>query len=649
MRKSIATVSVSGTLPEKLAAIAQATFQGVEIFESDLVNAPFPVERIRWQAADLGLAIELYQPFRDFEAMPPDRFAANLKRAERKFDVMERLGADTMLVCSNVSPAAIDDDALAAEHLDALAGRAAARGMTIAYEALAWGRHVDEYQHSWEIVRAAGHPALGVCLDSFHILSRGSDPAGIREIPGDKIFFLQLADAPVLAMDVLQWSRHYRCFPGQGGFDLPGFLEHVLAAGYGGPLSLEVFSDTFRQAEPESTAVDAMRSLLYLEESLQLRLADGAGDAVRESGPDRAGALPLFEPPPVPVLARAPALPRAGQPAPPRPGLAFAEIAAAAADAPALADALRTLGFTRAGVHRTKNAALWRHGAAHLVLNTGPAGNASPDELRRDPQLTALGLRTADSASLADRAEQYLAPVLPRRRGGGEADLPSVRMPAGTTLLFCQDDDWLGDFTAVPAPGPQAAPGRLTGIDHVALAAPFDRFDDSVLFLRAVLGLEPGEDQELADPQGLVRSRILTSAVGSAGAVRIALNMPPLGGRAGPGAQHVAFSCDDVFAVSAALRAAGAPLLAIPENYYEDLQARLDLDDRAVARLLESGMLYDRDARGEFFHFYTALLGPRLFIEVIHRRGDYAGYGAVNAPTRMAAQRTLLTAGGHER
>ena len=47
----------------------------MEIFESDLVNSPFPPERIRWQAADLGLAIELYQPFRDFEAMPPDRFA----------------------------------------------------------------------------------------------------------------------------------------------------------------------------------------------------------------------------------------------------------------------------------------------------------------------------------------------------------------------------------------------------------------------------------------------------------------------------------------------------------------------------------------------------------------------------------------------
>jgi 4-hydroxyphenylpyruvate dioxygenase len=648
MRKSIATVSVSGTLPEKLAAIAQARFHGVEIFESDLVNSPLPPERIRWQAADLGLAIELYQPFRDFEAMPPGRFAANLKRAERKFDVMERLGADTMLVCSNVSPDAIGDDALAAQHLHALAERAAARGLRIAYEALAWGRHVREYLHSWEIVRAAGHPALGVCLDSFHILSRGSDPAGIRRMPGEKIFFLQLADAPVLAMDVLQWSRHHRCFPGQGGFDLPGFVGQVLAAGYRGPLSLEVFSDTFRQAEPESTALDAMRSLLYLEESLRVRLEHGGALTSRDPGPRPPGPVDLFAPPPAPVPSPAgqSAQPGAGPAAAVRSGLAFAEIAAAAADGPALAGTLRALGFTRVGGHRTKNAILWRYGAAYLILNTDPAGGTGPDEFRRDPQLTALGLRTTDSAALADRAEQYLAPVLPRRRGSGEADLPSIRTPAGTTLLFCpNDDEWLGDFTAAPGPvlasGRAPEPGLLTGIDHVALAASFDRFDDSVLFLRAVLGLEPGEDLELADPQGLVRSRVLTAGDGYAGGVRIALNMPPLGGRAGPAAQHVAFSCDDVFAVSSALRSAGAPLLVIPENYYEDLEARLELDEQAVARLLGSGILYDRNAQGEFFHFYTALLGPRLFIEVVQRLGDYAGFGAVNAPTRMAAQRAL--------
>ncbi|WP_010032205.1 MULTISPECIES: sugar phosphate isomerase/epimerase family protein, partial [Streptomyces] len=202
MRKSIATVSLSGSLAEKLTAAARAGFDGVEIFENDMLAGPLSPEEIRARAVDLGLTIDLYQPMRDVEAVPEAEFVRSLRRAERKFDVTRRLGADTLLVCSNVSPQAVDDDALAAAQLARLADLAQDFGIRIAYEALAWGRHVSTYDHAWRIVEQAGHPALGVCLDSFHILSRGSNPKGIEDIPGEKIFFLQLADAPLLAMDV---------------------------------------------------------------------------------------------------------------------------------------------------------------------------------------------------------------------------------------------------------------------------------------------------------------------------------------------------------------------------------------------------------------------------------------------------------------
>src|SRR6185295_11573249 len=101
-----------------------------------------------------------------------------------------------------VSGDAVDDDDLAAEQLSELADRAAERGLRIAYEALAWGRFVNTYAHAWRIVRTADRPALGLCLDSFHVLSRGDDPGGIRVVPGGKIFYLQLADAPRVKMDV---------------------------------------------------------------------------------------------------------------------------------------------------------------------------------------------------------------------------------------------------------------------------------------------------------------------------------------------------------------------------------------------------------------------------------------------------------------
>ena len=268
MKTSIATVSLSGSLDEKLHAAAAAGFDAVEIFEPDLIASPLMPAEVRELADELGLAIPMYQPFRDFEGVGLEQLERNLRRARHKLEVMDALGADTLLVCSNVSANAIDDPELSAAQLRRLADEASEHGIRIAFEALAWGRHVNDYETAWRIVESADHPSLGTCLDSFHILSAGSDPAGVRDIPAEKIFFVQLADAPVIALDVLQWSRHYRCFPTQGGFDLASFMGHVRAAGYEGPVSLEVFNDVFRRADPDRIAVDAMRSLLVLEDAL---------------------------------------------------------------------------------------------------------------------------------------------------------------------------------------------------------------------------------------------------------------------------------------------------------------------------------------------------------------------------------------------
>ena len=261
MRRSIATVCLSGSLEEKLRAAAAAGFDGIELFEPDLIASPLSPTAVRALLAELGLTLDLYQPLRDFEAVPEPDFA----RAEAKLALMQELGAGLLLVCSNVREDAIDDDALAAEQLGELAERASRRGIRIAYEALAWGRHVSDYAHALRIVERADHPALGTCVDSFHVLSRGDR---LGRIPADKLFFVQLADAPRLDMGLLQWSRHHRCFPGQGGFDLEGFVAAVLAGGYAGPLSLEVFNDVFRATDPERTALDAMRSLRALDGSL---------------------------------------------------------------------------------------------------------------------------------------------------------------------------------------------------------------------------------------------------------------------------------------------------------------------------------------------------------------------------------------------
>ncbi|MGH2914700.1 MAG: bifunctional sugar phosphate isomerase/epimerase/4-hydroxyphenylpyruvate dioxygenase family protein [Solirubrobacteraceae bacterium] len=610
----IATVCLSGTLEDKLAAAARAGFDGVEIFEPDLIGSTLSPTQLRDRAAQLGLTIDLYQPFRDFEAVGEAQLARNLRRAEAKLEVMQALGAPMLLVCSNVSATAIDDDRVAAAQLRSLAERADRRGLKIAYEALAWGRHVNEYDHAWRIVQAADHPALGLALDSFHTLSRGTSLDALAEIEAEKLFFLQLADAPNLSMDVLQWSRHYRCFPGQGGLDVSGFLERVLAAGYEGPLSLEVFNDVFRQADPDRMAVDAKRSLLILEESLA-------------RGHPRTSA-------------------RAAPPAPSPPqlgGYAFVELAVEPGSVGATQRALHGLGFAATSQHRSKPVTLWQQGSTRVLLNA---------DAPTAPGVAAIAVESSDPGRSTRRAQALLAPVLERWRGPGEAELAAVAAPDGTATFFCRSDagaqagGWLRDFeqmavaptgSAPPPGGP--APG-LDGIDHIALAEPFDYFDEAVLFYSSLLGLEPLESLELNAPTGLVRSRAVTNRDGT---VRLALNVPLLAHASGEAdaLQHVAFACGDVLEVARRLRARGVQALPIPANYYADLAARTDLEPHLIESLQALDVLYDGAGKADFLHFYTPVLGGRLFFEVVQRRCGYEGYGAANAPVRMAAQRAV--------
>ena len=605
MRTSIATVCLSGTLEDKLRACAAAGFDGVEIFEQDLVVSPSTPEQIRALAARLGLTLDLYQPFRDFEGVTEELLEDNLRRAEAKFKLMRRLGIDTMLVCSNVATATVDDDEVAASQLRRMGEAAARYGIRLAYEALAWGRYVSDFEHAWRIVELADHPNVGTCLDSFHILSRRWDPAAIEQIPAEKIFFVQLADAPELSMDVLSWSRHYRVFPGEGAFDLVDFMGHLVRSGYNGPVSLEIFNDVFRQAAEERTAVDAMRSLIRLAEQTSIHLRDtGTGKATMELA----------------------TLPGVGEPL----GFNFAEVKAGQPEP--IRTLLYQLGFTCQGTHRSKAVELWTQNGARVIINSQNAEGM-------EPGISAIGLDVPDAVAAASRALQLKATAVPRRSQANEEVLQAVAAPDGTEIFLCEAEPsgpgWIREFGAGT---PEPAPGSITALDHVNLSQPWQHFDEAVLFYESTLGLTPRPSVEVPSPMGLVRSQVMRS---SDGAVRMALNIAPMVFNSeGDGSgypQHVAFACSDLVQVARNAAARGLEFLPVPGNYYEDLDARFGLEPGFLATLSELNLLYDRDADGEFLHFYTSTVG-NVFFEVVERRPSYEGYGAPNAPVRLAAQ-----------
>jgi 4-hydroxyphenylpyruvate dioxygenase len=625
MHRSIATVSLSGTLRQKLEAIAAAGFDGIELFEPDFIQFAGSAAELRSMLSDLGLSLDLYQPFRDFEGMPQPQYERSLDRAERKFDLMEALGAPLVLVCSNTSPLSLGEVDRAADQLRELAERAARRNLRIGYEALAWGRHVNRYAQAWERVRRADHPNLGLILDSFHTLSLDDDPSGIADIPGNKIAFLQMADAPRLAMDVLQWARHFRNFPGQGQFDMAGFLEVVLRAGYTGPLSLEIFNDVFRETPNRRTATDALRSLLLLESEVSQRLQSEPGRADPEV---LAG---LFDPPAMPSLT----------------GFRFLEFAVDEAGATALGNALEQMSFRLAGRHRSKQAVLYAQGGIRLVVNAQPDSLARQRFDQQGPSVYALGLGTTEPEVAASRAAGLLSARFDSPIGEQEMRLPAIVAPGGTVIHFVPDPSPVTfdevDFIPEPA-GIETVP-LLQNVDHLALGLAQDQLDSWVLFCRAVLGLRPGDSLELADPFGLIRTSGLANAertlrfvlnVSLSQRTRTARTVASSG--SGGGVHHIAFSSADIFAAVERMRERGTPFVPISPNYYDDLATRFDIAPLMLGRMRALGILFDRTVDGDYFHIYTESFADRFFFEIVQRAGAYDAYGALNAPARMASQ-----------
>ncbi len=620
MKTSIATVSIGGGLDEKLAAIAAAGFDGVEIFETDFLTFPGSPRDVGQMIRDQGLEITLFQPFRDFEGMPEPERARAFDRAERKFDLMQELGTSLMLICSNVSPLSLGGIDRAAADLRALGERAAKRGIRIGYEALAWGRHVNDHRDAWEIVRRADHPSIGLILDSFHTLARKTDVETIRAIPGDRIFIVQLADAPRIDMDLLYWSRHFRTMPGQGDLAVTDFMRAVAATGYDGPLSLEIFNDQFRGGSPKSIAVDGRRSLIALM------------DEVGRSEPSIVLPVPSL-PPRIDVE-----------------GVEFVEFAADEEEAEGLIAMLASMGFTERGRHRNRDVRLFRQGGINIVVNTEKEGFAHTSYLVHGLSAYAIGLRVSDAAATVERARALGAEPFSEARGPGELRIPAIRGIGGGVIYFIDGGDlasvWDVEFEALPADDAQEA--GLTRIDHVAQTMNYEEMLSWVLFYTSIFRAKKSPMVDVVDPGGLVRSQVIES---EDAALRLTLNgaenRKTLAGRFvaesfGSSVQHLALASDDIFATAERLEALGFTGLDISQNYYDDLAARFGLDAETTARLQRHRILYDRDGAGEYFQLYSHVHGDGFFFEIVERRGGYTGYGAPNAPFRIAAQKREL-------
>ena len=616
MKTSIATVSIAGDFAQKLAAIAAAGFDGIEIFEQDFIGFDLSPSDVSKMVRDHGLEIMLFQPFRDFEGLPEGQLRQRtFSRAERKFDLMNQLGTDLMLVCSSVHPKGLGGIDRCAQDFAELGDIAKKFGVRVGYEALAWGRHINDHRDAWEVVRRADHDSIGLILDSFHTLARGIDPESIRRIPGDKIFIVQLADAPMIEMDLLYWSRHFRNMPGEGDLDLSAFMTAVQATGYSGPISLEIFNDQFRRGNAPMVAKDGHRSLVWLMDEIRRKGADGGQD-----------------------LPHLPAKAKISE-------IAFVEFATGPDDKEKFETLFRQLGFQHSGNHKSKAVSRWQQGRLNFLLDTEPTGYAAAAVARHGTTVTDIAFLVEDAAVAHSRALALGAEDFAQVTSEGEAAIPTIKGVGHSVirLLDKQNDIWGKDFIATD--GDSGQPGLLSHIDHIAQTMGYDEMLSWALFYTTIFDAGKSPLFDVVDPDGIIKSQIIRT---EDGALQITLNGSDapqtranqfISSVRGAAVQHLAFATDDIFTLAGRLREQGFEILPQTRNYYDDVLARFDLDAGLLDRIRVANILYDEDDDGCFFQIFSKSIDNGLFFEFVQRQTNYAGFGAPNAPFRLAAQR----------
>ncbi len=264
------TITLAGPLEAKLRAVRDAGFTQIMLSARDIAGHPGGETAAIAAVRDSGLRVTGFQVLRDYEGLSGHLHDYKVDIAKAMLRMCRALDSNVLLICSSSSPHASGAPDALARDMQKLAMLAVPLGIRVAYEALSWGLHVNEFMQAWNIVERAGRANLGLALDSFHVLATNSRTESLEEINPEKIFLVQLADfmwqetpSPEERMNT---ARHFRVFPGEGvhSAQVADMVRRLDQMGYRGDYSFEVFNDDYVQLPLSTVAERARRSVKWL-------------------------------------------------------------------------------------------------------------------------------------------------------------------------------------------------------------------------------------------------------------------------------------------------------------------------------------------------------------------------------------------------
>jgi sugar phosphate isomerase/epimerase len=250
------TLGLESPISARVDAALHAGYTRVTLSPADVADSGTTPEQLGRSLRDVGLDVVLDPVMHWYGGRPTQGLGRyGTFDADDALRVAEELGVASISVVGPFTPDEVPANELP-ERFALFCDRAADIGTNVHLEFMPMSAIVD-LGAAWSIVRDADRPNGGILLDTWHFFRSHSDMALLEQMPGARIFGVQVADAPALPTTSLVEETFHRMPPGDGELDLVGVLRTLDRIGGLQWVGPEVISPATAAMAPTDAAREA--------------------------------------------------------------------------------------------------------------------------------------------------------------------------------------------------------------------------------------------------------------------------------------------------------------------------------------------------------------------------------------------------------
>lgn len=248
---------------EQLKIAADAGYDGVELWLRDIevfTKSGGKLSDLKKEIADLGLSLESAIAFGQWIANDDDQRQKGLDDCRRDMAVVKELGGSRIAAPPSGGTKGGLDLAAAADRYHALCDVGMDEGVVAQLELWGFSENLSTLAEVLYIAAAAKHPDACILLDVYHMYKGGDDFDAIGLVPGQMMHCLHMNDYPAQPPRPTIKDEH-RVYPGDGVAPISKILRSLVAGGFDGALSLELFNRQYWEQPAEQVAATGLAKM----------------------------------------------------------------------------------------------------------------------------------------------------------------------------------------------------------------------------------------------------------------------------------------------------------------------------------------------------------------------------------------------------